>query len=100
MPGDDWKNVPKLQSPYTKVNLLTKPHYDYRWIANGHGYMNSKKIANDFNRWTWANNLGGSFEVRVGHSYDEIVMRNAEIFKQHPEYFAQPPPKGTLPVTF
>ena len=100
MPGSDWNVVPKLTSPYTKLTILTQPHYDSRFISNAHGYINSEKIANDFDSWARANNMGGSFSVRIGHAYESIVQRNADLFKQHPEYFADPPPKGTLPGIF
>jgi hypothetical protein len=98
MPGDLWKIVPSaIKSPYIRINLITQPDYEGRSIANGHAYMNSVKIANDFNSWAESNKLGGAFSVRTGHSYDEIVSRNTESFKQHPEYFARPPAKGNLP---
>ena len=100
MPGNDWNIVPKLTSPYIKFTILTQPHYDYRFISNAHGYINSEKIANDFDSWAQANNMGGSFSVRIGHAYESIVQRNVDLFKQHPEYFANPPAKGTLPDIF
>lgn len=101
MPGDDWKIVPAaIVSPYQKISILTQPSYEYRWIANGHGYMNSQKIATDFNDWAIANRLGGAFDIKVGHAYDEIVNRNLQTFKDHPEYFAEAPAKGTIPTEF
>jgi Domain of unknown function (DUF4838) len=99
LPGELWQIIPKLNNVYKKVDILTQPDYEYRWIANGHGYFGSAKIENEFNFWAKANRLGGSLQVRNGHIYDEIVQRNEAIFKQHPEYFAEPGlPKGTLPV--
>jgi hypothetical protein len=98
LPGEIWNVIPKLNTVYKPLTILTKPHYDYRWISNGHGYGGNKKVESDFNTWAAANLLGGSFEIRTGHAYNEIVSGNAEIFKQHPEYFAQMVKKGELPV--
>ncbi len=99
LPGEHWQNVPKLTSLYKPVSILTKPDYEYRWIANGHGYFNSAKIEKEFNFWAGANRMGGAFQVNAGHIYDDIMQRNEEVFKQHPEYFAQPGlSKGTLPA--
>ncbi|HEX2628163.1 MAG TPA: DUF4838 domain-containing protein [Chitinophagaceae bacterium] len=96
MPGSDWNVVPGLNSPYKKISILTQPHYEHRWIANGHAYMNSKKIMNDFNGWAAANRLGGAMHISTGHSYDAIVASNKDEFLKHPEYYAIPPAKGTL----
>ena len=97
LPGEIWEVIPSLKSVYKKSGILTQPHYDNRTIANGHGYANSKKIETDFKSWEKANRMGGSFPVRNGHSYDEIMMNNAPTFKEHPEYFAGQVAKGTLP---
>ena len=97
LPGEIWEQIPSLRSIYKRTEILTRPDYDNRTIANGHGYANSKKIETDFKNWEKANRMGGSFPVRNGHSYDAIMMNNQEAFKEHPEYFAQPVAKGTLP---
>jgi hypothetical protein len=98
LPGELWQIIPKLSTAFKTINILTQPDYECRSIANGHGYFGSLKLENEFNFWSKSNRLGNSFRMKVGHIYDEIVQRNAEIFKQHPEYFAQPGlAKGTLP---
>jgi Domain of unknown function (DUF4838) len=98
LPGETWQNIPKLTTVCKSIGILTQPDYEYRWIANGHGYYGSAKIESEFNFWAKSNRLGGSFQMRAGHIYDEIVQRNATVFKQHPEYFAEPGlPKGTIP---
>ncbi|MCB0471620.1 MAG: DUF4838 domain-containing protein, partial [Flavobacteriaceae bacterium] len=71
--------------------------FELRSFANGQGFYRNKKIENDFNFWAKANRLGGAFPIRVGHSYQTIVSNNAEVFKQHPEYFAGNIAKGELP---
>jgi hypothetical protein len=97
LPGEIWEQIPILKSIYKKTELLTRPDYDWRSIANGHAYANSKKIENDFKTWEKANRMAGSFPVNNGHSYDEIMLNNAAVFKNHPEYFAGTFVKGTLP---
>jgi Domain of unknown function (DUF4838) len=97
LPGEIWNVVPKLNSAYKALTILTRPDFDHRRISNGHGYGGSSKIVNDFEAWASANLLGGAFQIKVGHSYDEIVTGNIETFKQHPEYFAQAVTKGNVP---
>ncbi len=100
MPGDIWKVVPSLQSPYKNYTVLIRPDYEYREIANGHGYGNSEKLAKDFNSWAEYNQMGGAFRVATGHAYESIVQDHADLFKAHPEYFAKPVKAGTLPDEF
>lgn len=100
LPGDIWKVVPKLNSPYKKLSILTKPDYEFREIANGHAFGNSAKLFKEFYDWAAANRLGGGFPVATGHAYEEIVMRNKDLFKKHPEYFALPVQAGTIPNEF
>lgn len=100
LPGREWKITPSLKSPYRKMALLTRPDYEYRLITNGHGYANSFKIDDDFHTWAVSNRMGGSFIVKTGHSYEEIVQRNEGLFKKHPEYFGQSVPAGTIPSEF
>ncbi|MEP7373394.1 MAG: DUF4838 domain-containing protein [Chitinophagaceae bacterium] len=99
LPGETWQIIPSVSSPFIAYEKLTQPFYEFRSLANGHGFYRNKKVENDFNFWAKANQLGGSFPIRVGHSYQTIVSNNAEVFKQHPEYFAGDVAKGTLPVT-
>jgi len=99
LPGEIWNVIPRLSTIYKSITILTRPDFDHRRISNGHGYGGSRKIETDFEAWASANLLGGSFQIKVGHSYDEIVTGNLETFKQHPEYFAQQVSKGTIPPT-
>ena len=88
LPGQAWQIIPSLSSPFIRYEKLTQPFYEYRSFANGQGYYRNKKVESDFNFWAKANRLGGSFPVRVGHSYQTIVTNNLQVFKEHPEYFA------------
>ena len=88
LPGEVWHVIPQISTPLVRFKKLAQPFYITRILANGNGYNKNKKVENDFNFWAKANRLGGSFPIRVGHSYQTIVSNNIEVFKQHPEYFA------------
>ena len=98
LPGEIWTVVPSIKTIFKPVKLLVKPDFEFRTIANGHGYLNLPKPKEDFDNWYRANRLGGTFFVWLGHNYDNIVASLAGEFKQHPEYFAGNVAKGTLPV--
>ena len=97
LPGEAWNIIPSLNSPFIQYEKLIQPLFEFRSFANGQGYYRNKKVESDFNFWAKANRLGGSFPIRVGHSYQTIVSNNAEIFKQHPEYFADKIDKTSSP---
>lgn len=97
LPGEIWQHIPRLTTVYKPVKLLTRPDFALRTIANGHGFGDNRKPEQDFYDWANANRLGGSFTAQVGHVYEDIVTANLATFKQHPEYFAQPVNKGTIP---
>lgn len=98
LPGEAWTIAPRLNNIYKPFRKLIAPDYEFRTIANGHGYLNLEKPKKDFDTWYMANRMGGSFSMFLGHNYGNIVTARADIFKQHPEYFASPVPAGTLPV--
>jgi hypothetical protein len=97
LPGEVWQVTPSISSPFVKYEKLTQPLYEFRSLANGQGFYRNKKVEGNFNFWSKANRLGGSFPIRVGHSYQTIVTNNAETFKQHPEYFADNIDKTNAP---
>jgi hypothetical protein len=99
MPGSIWEVIPSLNKVYKDCTVLTQPDFEYREITNGHGYYDKKNIEKDYVAWSKANRFGGAFPIQVGHAYDEIMLGNAETFRQHPEYFAQTVKKGELPAT-
>ncbi len=88
LPGEAWQIIPAISTPFIKYERLTQPLYEFRSLANGQGFYRNKKVEGDFNFWAKANRLGGSFPIRVGHSYQTVVTNNIETFKKHPEYFA------------
>lgn len=97
-PGEEWYIVPQLSTPFKKINILTRPDYDHRWISNGHAYGGSEKLGKDFTQWADANNMGGSFAPMNGHSYEEIIQRNMELFKKNPDWLAERPKDGNISI--
>jgi hypothetical protein len=94
-PSEVWHVIPRLSTPYKPLEETGIPSFHHRniWYAYGTG---SEKANADYKKWIEANLLGGE-EVNAGHSYDGIVNRNKKMFQEHPEYFAQKIPKGSLP---
>lgn len=99
LPGETWQVIPFVKSPFVKYQMLTQPLFEFRSLANGHGFNRNNAVESDFNFWAKANRLGGAFPIRIGHAYQTIVSNNADTFKAHPEYFAGHVEKGVLPPT-
>jgi Domain of unknown function (DUF4838) len=91
----DWYIVPSKPTLFRKLSILSKPDLDQRKIVYGYG-TGSVKADQDFAFWQLANKMGGSLNAIYGHSYDEIMLRNKEEFKKHPEWFYPPTVKGEL----
>ncbi|MEI9806751.1 MAG: DUF4838 domain-containing protein [Bacteroidota bacterium] len=92
----DWYIVPDKFDLYRKFSILSKPSLYHRKIFYGYG-TGSPKADKDFAFWQLANKMGGTLNAIYGHSYDNIMLRNKEEFKKHPEWFYPPAVKGTLP---
>lgn len=92
----DWYVIPVQPKLFGTISILSKPDLDQRKIVYGYG-TGSAKADKDFAFWQLANKMGGSLNAIYGHSYDEIMLRNGEEFKRHPEWFYPVAPKGTLP---
>lgn len=92
----DWHIVPERPDLFRKLNVLSKPALLHRRIYYGYG-TGSAKADKDFAFWRLANKMGGTLNAIYGHSYDNIMLRNKEEFKKHPEWFYPPAVKGTLP---
>ena len=97
-PGEDWEVVPNIRTPYKNIEILTQPHYEWRSVFNAHGFADRAKMEEDYYSWAKRNRMGGSFKMWLGHAYDDIVQRNQQVFKEHPEYFSEPVAKGAIPV--
>ncbi|HEY6504861.1 MAG TPA: DUF4838 domain-containing protein [Chitinophagaceae bacterium] len=92
----DWYIVPAKPDLFRKLNIFSKPSLHHRKFFYGYG-TGSAKADKDFAFWQLANKMGGTLNAIYGHSYDNIMLRNKEEFKQHPEWFYPPAVKGTLP---
>jgi hypothetical protein len=96
-PQKDWHIVPSRLDVYKKLNILSKPAFDHRRIVYGYG-SGSKPAEDDFYFWEMANKMPGAMNAIFGHSYDDIMLRNADEFKRHPEWFYPKGTAGTLAV--
>lgn len=86
LPHPDWHIIPMRPNLYPYINYKGEPSFLHRriWYSYGTG---SKSATADYNLWFKANRLGTSIYADFGHAYDNIVYRNQETFKKHPEWF-------------
>lgn len=96
-PNPDWYIVPSIKNIYTDFNYVGRPSFDHRRIWYGYGTVGSKYGDDNYKFWCMANRLGGSMNAVVGHAYDDIVARNQDVFKQHPEWFYPVSANGSIP---
>ncbi len=95
-PHPDWYITPLTVNLFTNISITSSPSFAHRNIFYGYG-TGSAKADEDFRFWQLANKMGGSLNAIFGHAYDDIMLRNAQVFKEHPEYFYPVPAKGILP---
>ena len=95
-PNTDWHIVPAKTALYQKWSIISSPSFYHRRIWYGYG-TGSKTADADYNFWTLANKLGGSINASFGHSYEDIALRNRDVFLKHPEWFYPVAPKGVIP---
>ncbi len=94
--NSDWHIVPEKPDLFKNLSIVSAPSFYHRRIW--YGYGTGSKIADaDYYFWVLANKLGGSINAFFGHSYEEIALRNKEVFLQHPEWFYPVAPKGIIP---
>ncbi len=86
-PHPDWYIIPQNPDLYKKYEYQGQPSFDHRRLWYGYGTVGSKFSDDNYKFWFQANKLGGSMEAYVGHAYDDIVYRNKEEFKKHPDWF-------------
>jgi hypothetical protein len=92
----DWHIIPVKPVLFRKWTSISAPSFNHRRIWYGYG-TGSKIADKDYNFWTLANKLGGSMNASFGHAYEDIALRNREVFLQHPEWFYPVAPKGVIP---
>lgn len=92
----DWYIIPSKPQLFSKFSFSSSPSFHHRRIFYEYG-TGSQKADQDFVFWQLANKMGGTLNAMFGHAYDDIVLRNKEVFKEHPEWFYPVPAKGVLP---
>lgn len=95
-PHPDWYIIPNSPDLFKKIDYTGQPSFDHRRIWYGYGTGSPKSDA-DYDFWFKANRQGGSMNANFGQAYDDIVYRNQEEFKKHPEWFYPQPAKGQIP---
>ncbi len=95
-PHPDWHIIPSLPSLFRKNDYCAEPSFAHRRIWCGYG-PGGTKAQSDYDFWFKANLQGGALNAYFGHAWDDIVYRNIEKFRQHPEWFYPKPEKGVIP---
>ncbi len=93
----DWHITPTDPVLFRKWSIVSAPSFHHRRIWYGYGTGSATADA-DYNFWFLANKMGGSMNAFFGHSYEEIALRNKDVFLQHPEWFYPVAPKGEIPL--
>jgi len=87
-PGQTWEIVPNNKNLTVAVNTFQHPDYYARRIWYGYGVLPENREA--YYAWNQRNRATSGIDLRTSHSYDGIISRNREEFKQHPEYLTKP----------
>lgn len=88
-PSPRWRIKPKLDLLTIDFTTVEKPALIDRriWYAYGMG-DDTKPLMDDYQRWVHANRLSLRSPINNGHSYGNIIQRNAEAFANDPELSA------------
>ena len=89
-PSPRWQIVPRQATLRAGLNLTDSPTLIDRriWYAYGMSGDDLAPLMENYTRWALANQLSVRSLMRTGHSYGNIVRRNAQEFAAHPEYYA------------
>lgn len=89
-PAKEWEVIPKINNLSISVEEYDRPAFLSRRIWYGFGLFDRKqgKSLEDYNAWVRHNRMGGSLKISFGHSWQNIIAENKQIFEQHPEYLA------------
>ncbi len=87
-PSPRWHIIPQLPEVRVDLNLTSVPDLGARKIWYAYGQPD-KELAGNYDRWVMGNRLTGPALLQTGHSYGNIILRNAAEFAKHPEYYAQ-----------
>ncbi|MDQ3621803.1 MAG: hypothetical protein M3463_04840, partial [Verrucomicrobiota bacterium] len=86
-PSPRWHVVPSLRDVRIDINVSEAPDVGSRSIWYAYG-MPEKALMENYRQWVFANRLTGNALINTGHSYGNIIGRNAREFEAHPEYYA------------
>lgn len=86
-PMPTWWIAPSLQNVTLDRSDAHQPVMLQRsmWYAYG---VHLDHLKEGYDRWRTANRLIQAAPFQTGHSYGNIILRNAAAFEAHPEYFA------------
>jgi hypothetical protein len=86
-PSPKWHVIPSLETVRVETNANEVPALGSRSIWYAYGQPD-KPLMENYRRWAAAQRLSSDSLVHTGHSYGNIILRNAKEFEQHPEYYA------------
>ena len=86
-PSPRWHIVPRRTDLRVELNLAAAPDIGTRKIWYAYGQPD-KNLSANYERWVMGNRLSGQALLNTGHSYGNIILRNAAEFAKHPEYYA------------
>jgi hypothetical protein len=86
-PSPKWHIIPSLTDIRVDINRAEVPDIATRSIWYAYGQPD-KTLSANYRRWVAGNRLSGQPMLQTGHSYGNIIQRNAAEFARHPEYFA------------
>jgi hypothetical protein len=94
-PDPAWHIIPKKLQLFQTFQTTEKPAFQYRNIFMGWGY-GSDILKERYLFWERANRMGGSLQMKAGHSYQKILTDNLAEFQKHPDYLSKPLVNGKL----
>jgi hypothetical protein len=94
-PGDLWSYTPVELTEYLFFDEIVKPDFRNRTFFGGGGYrIGHPADPNNYAKSEWVKwqkrNLFGEEIHTKGHEWQDVIRRNLEEFKKHPEYLTKP----------
>ncbi len=87
-PGAHWEIWPSEESLSISIHTLESPDFHTRRLFIGGGVWPSRR--EEFKEWEQRNRMVSGFTLNTGHVYNQIIGRHPVVFKEHPEYIANP----------
>ncbi len=92
-PGANWNYIPKLKSVALKLDKVFVPDFALRTFFGTFGTPRnpvidkSKTVDAAWHQWAMRNRLGGGYQLK-GHSWNDFMWANRDVFTAHPDYMA------------